>query len=70
MADAKECDRCGEIYGKVKWIISHPFEISRENEKKDLCHNCEKDLEHFYDYEFEEIKDVKKLLKKGSDKKK
>ena len=70
MVNARECDRCGEIYGEQKTIIFHPLEVWQDKEKRDLCHQCKNDLESFYDYEFGEIKEVKKLLKKKKNKSK
>lgn len=69
MVDAKECDRCEKIYGEQEYkILGSQGMVDRDGEKIDLCHQCKEDLEAFYNYEFEEIEEVKKLLKKKSKK--
>lgn len=65
MVNAKECDRCGEIYGaKESRFLGSQGMTDRDGKKIDLCFSCEEDLENFYNYEFEKIEEVKKLLKK------
>jgi len=65
MVNAKECDRCGKIYGETGGTLFKSMGIvDRDEEEVDLCRSCEEDLESFYNYEFEEIEEVKKLLKK------
>jgi len=69
MVDAKKCDRCEKIYGESNNLILRYLGIlNRDGEKFDLCNSCEKDLELFFDYNFEEIEEVKELLKKGKKK--
>jgi len=64
MADAKECDRCGRIYGEIEERFINPLEIWNDKEKRDLCPQCERDLESFYNYEFEKIEDIKTIINK------
>ena len=65
MVDAKECDRCEAIYGEQEFKIwGSQGMIDRDGNKIDLCYQCKEDLESFYDYKFEEIEEVKKLLSK------
>ena len=65
MVNARECDRCGEIYGEQEAMIFHPLEIWQNKEKRDLCSDCEREFDNFYNYEYEKIKDVEKIIKEA-----
>lgn len=65
MVNAKECDRCGEIYGDFNpKLLGDMGLVDRDGEKVDLCPSCLEELEFWYGNEIEEF--IKKYKKENT----